>query len=182
MKEGGTAMNYSKKTKSMLVLMACVVLCFCWSLNVYAFQDQTNIENLSIIDAGEAITPAGPIDVVQCILYALDELFIGFQICGLDTGFNPGCYADAITDFAFTVPQCLLFLLTDFDREDPPPPPDDNTPDELGGWCTVGLCEEDWRLHGTCVEFMERCLDAADTEVDIETCAGAGFLICIDIF
>ena len=119
---------------------------------------------------------------MECVFYAVEKLFVNFQVCGLTPGFNPLCYVGAITEFTVTLPRCARFLLTDFDRDPPPDPPDDETPDGLNGWCSIDACEESPILRGQCVAFMENCLLEANTDVDREQCAGAGFLICLEVF
>jgi hypothetical protein len=164
---GNTVMNTSQRTKSMLVLMACVVLCFCCSLNVAAAQE---------------IAPTGPVHFVQCVLYEIDEFLTDLDICTFGHDFNPWCTVEAITDFATTVPKCAWFMFhNDFPGQDVPDPPED-TPDGIDGFCSIDLCEFNSAMHDACVSFMVICFAEANTDIDREQCAGAGILYCTEIF
>jgi len=89
--------------------------------------------------------------------------------------------------------ECLDFVLSCITRADPQVcigggeficeeeelPPDvveDNV-------CSIDFCENDQALAGACEEFLDACLQEADTDIDQddrEKCVGAAFLICLE--
>jgi hypothetical protein len=72
-------------------------------------------------------------------------------------------------------------VCTDKETGQPDPPPDDDL-NTVEAWCNRNLCEEDEALFNQCVSFMNVCLLEANTGPDREECAGAGLLICVDLF
>jgi hypothetical protein len=67
----------------------------------------------------------------------------------------------------------------EFGEPDPPVDDDQNT---IEAWCDRNLCEQNEGLANECVSFMTVCLLEARTGPDREECAGAGLLICVDLF
>jgi hypothetical protein len=86
-----------------------------------------------------------------------------------------------------TSQECLspAFFVSDVcaDQEhgEPDPPPDDDL-NTIEAWCNRNLCETNAELFNECVSLMTVCLLEANTGHDREECAGAGLLICVDLF